>query len=182
MSENEEKDTLERDKLLVKLMIHTYDEEVNRNELIDSKNSQMIVLTGAMLTLQATLFTNLLAQKVLFNAQMINSWKILLSGIMLCSLGWIMLALFQFIKSFEFKKSFKQAPNPPFLLKMYNDDTKGIEDVFDKILNRLPKTMDNNRELMAEKVHVGDVGFKYLKYGSVFSLIFVVLFLVSMIH
>ena len=41
--------------------------------------------------------------------------------------------------------------------------------------------MDNNRELMAEKVHVGDVGFKYLKYGSVFSLIFVVLFLVSMI-
>ena len=46
MSENEEKNTIERDKLLVKLMIHTYDEEVNRNELIDSKNSQMIVLTG----------------------------------------------------------------------------------------------------------------------------------------
>ena len=60
MSENKEKNTIERDKLLVKLMIHTYDEEVNRNELIDSKNSQMIVLTGAMLTLQATLFTNLL--------------------------------------------------------------------------------------------------------------------------
>ena len=170
MSENEEKNIIERNKLLVKLMIHTYDEEVNRNELIDSKNSQMIVLTGAMLTVQATLFTNLLAQKVLFNNQMITSWKFLLSVIMLCSLGLIMLALFQFIKSFEFKKSFKQAPNPPFLLKMYNDDTKSIEDVFDKILNRLPKTMDNNRELMTEKVHIGDIGFKYLKLSSAFCL------------
>lgn len=63
MSDDE---TLKRDKLLLDLMIHTYDEEVARNELIDTKNSQMIVLTGAMLTLQATLFTNLLAQKILF--------------------------------------------------------------------------------------------------------------------
>lgn len=93
----------EKDKLLIDLMMHTYDEEVNRNELIDSKNSQMIVLTGTMLTLQATLFTNLLSQKVLFNTQMNNSWKILLSFMMLCSLGFITLALFQFIKSFQFK-------------------------------------------------------------------------------
>ena len=94
MSDDE---TLKRDKLLLDLMIHTYDEEVARNELIDTKNSQMIVLTGAMLTLQATLFTNLLAQKILFNTHISNSWKILLSGIMLCSLVGIMLALFQFI-------------------------------------------------------------------------------------
>ena len=120
--EESSEDAFKRDELLVKLMIHTYDEEVNRNELIDSKNSQMIVLTGAMLTLQATLFTNLLAQKVLFNAQMSTSWKILLSIVMLCSLGLIMLALSQFIKSFQFKKSFKQAPNPSFLLKMHNDE------------------------------------------------------------
>lgn len=180
MSETND-EILKRDKLLLDLMIHTYDEEVNRNELIDSKNSQMIVLTGAMLTLQATLFTNLLAQKILFNAEMDNSWKILLSFVMLCSLGLITLALFQFIKSFQFKKSFKQAPNPPFLLKLYNDVNISKKDVFDKILNRLPKTMDNNRELMTEKVHIGDVGFKYLKLGSAFSFVFVVLFLISVI-
>lgn len=171
----------EKDKLLIDLMMHTYDEEVNRNELIDSKNSQMIVLTGTMLTLQATLFTNLLSQKVLFNTQMNNSWKILLSFMMLCSLGFITLALFQFIKSFQFKKSFKQAPNPPFLLKLHNNDNVDEKEIFDKILNRLPKTMDNNRELMTEKVHIGDVGFKYLKYGSAFSFVFVVLFLISVI-
>ena len=142
-SDEKEVETLKRDKLLLDLMIHTYDEEVARNELIDTKNSQMIVLTGAMLTLQATLFTNLLAQKILFNTHISNPWKILLSGIMLCSLMGIMLALFQFIKSFQFKKSFKQAPNPSFLLKMYNDEEFGQKEVFDKILNRLPKTMDN---------------------------------------
>ena len=30
-------------KLLLELMIHNYDEEVARNELVDTKNSQMII-------------------------------------------------------------------------------------------------------------------------------------------
>ena len=55
-----DEETLQRDKLLLKLMIHAYDEDVARNELVDTKNSQMIILTGAMLTLQSTLFTELL--------------------------------------------------------------------------------------------------------------------------
>ena len=50
-------ETLKRDKFLLDLMIHAYDEDVARNELVDSKNSQMIVLTGVMLSLNATLFT-----------------------------------------------------------------------------------------------------------------------------
>ena len=37
-------ETLERDKLLLKLMTHVYEEDERRNELVDSKNSQMIVL------------------------------------------------------------------------------------------------------------------------------------------
>ena len=55
-----DEETLKRDKLLLDLMIHVYDEDVARNELVDSKNCQMIVLTGVMLTLQATFFTELL--------------------------------------------------------------------------------------------------------------------------
>ena len=40
-------------------MIHAYDEDLARNELVDTKNSQMTALTGVMLTLQSTLFTDL---------------------------------------------------------------------------------------------------------------------------
>ena len=50
-------ETLKKDKLLLELMTHVYDEDERRNELVDSKNSQMIVLSGAMLTLQSTLIS-----------------------------------------------------------------------------------------------------------------------------
>ena len=38
MSEDDEK-IIKQDKLLFKLMMHTYDDENKRNELIDSKNN-----------------------------------------------------------------------------------------------------------------------------------------------
>ena len=50
--------TIERDKLLLELMTHVYDEDERRNELIDTKNSQMILLSGTMLTLQSTLLVS----------------------------------------------------------------------------------------------------------------------------
>ena len=53
MSEDDEK-IIKQDKLLFKLMMHTYDDENKRNELIDSKNSQMIAFLGIMLTIQLT--------------------------------------------------------------------------------------------------------------------------------
>lgn len=62
MSDDE---TLKRDKLLLDLMIHAYDEDERRNALVDTKNSQMIILTGAMLTLQSTLFTDLFVNQFL---------------------------------------------------------------------------------------------------------------------
>ena len=64
MSDNE---TLNRDKLLLELMTHVYEEDERRNELVDSKNSQMIILSGAMLTLQSTLITKLLIDDVLLS-------------------------------------------------------------------------------------------------------------------
>lgn len=60
-------ETLQRDKLLLELMTHVYDEDERRNELVDSKNSQMIVLSGAMLTLQSTLISKLLIDDILLN-------------------------------------------------------------------------------------------------------------------
>lgn len=47
------------DGLLLELMLHVYDEDVDRNRLVDEKNSRMILLTGAMLTLEMTLLSSL---------------------------------------------------------------------------------------------------------------------------
>lgn len=77
---------LNKKKLLLKLMIHNYDEEAKRNELVDSKNSQMIVLTGAMLTLQATLFSNILVDSIISVEGIEFHWKIFVSIFMIISL------------------------------------------------------------------------------------------------
>ena len=57
----------ETNELLLQILFRNYDEEVARNELIDNKNSQMILLTGTMLTLQATLFTTGLLNEFVYN-------------------------------------------------------------------------------------------------------------------
>ena len=51
-----------RDKFLLDMMIHAYEEDERRNTLVDSKNSQMIACIGVMLTIQGSLFTYLLSQ------------------------------------------------------------------------------------------------------------------------
>ena len=60
------------DELLLKIFFRNYDEEERRNGLIDNKNSQMIVLTGTMLTLQATLFSVGLLNEFVYNKIIIN--------------------------------------------------------------------------------------------------------------
>ena len=62
-----DEETLKRDKLLLDLMIHAYDEDERRNALVDTKNSQMILLTGSMLTLQATLISKMLIDTIFSN-------------------------------------------------------------------------------------------------------------------
>ena len=44
------------EKLLLQLALHRYDEEVQRNELIDSKNKSIVAFLGVMLTIQCQSF------------------------------------------------------------------------------------------------------------------------------
>ena len=92
-----DEETLNRDKLLLDLMIHAYDEDLARNELVDNKNCQMIVLTGVMLTLQATFFTELLVNRILLNCLIGHDIKVILSVIMLVSMVLYICSLFIFI-------------------------------------------------------------------------------------
>ena len=78
--------TIERDELLLKILFRNYDEEERRNELIDSKNSQMIVLTGTMLTLQATLFTTGLLNEFVYNKIIHNPYKFWIFNLFVSSL------------------------------------------------------------------------------------------------
>lgn len=103
MSDNE---TLNRDKLLLKLMIHAYDEDLARNELVDTKNSQMTALTGVMLTLQSTLFTDLLVNQFLIKDLVPVCCKIFLSIVIIMSISLYIYSLYKFIDAYVFSVKF----------------------------------------------------------------------------
>lgn len=108
---------LKTDKLLLELMVHAYEEDERRNELIDTKNSQMIILTGAMLTLQSTLFSELLIKEIFNNSGIPSCCKLLLVIVMIISIGLYFYSMYKFINAYTFKSKFESTPNPVRLLE-----------------------------------------------------------------
>lgn len=160
-------DNIRRDKLLLDLMMHVYDEDEHRIELIDSKNGQMIILVSSIITLESTLFLNFILQAGLN----FNSEKILLF-ILIISLFYLIHALFYFIKAYEFKR-FKQAPNVDYVLALY-DKNFNEEKIFKNFLENLPKTIDVNKESISKKIAISKTAFSSLKKGVLIIVLFVI--------
>lgn len=176
MAEEEvSKEKLQMDKLLLKMMIHYYDEDERRNELIDSKNSQMIVLTGAMLTLQATLFSNLLIGTIFADTTVTYTWKVIVSLFMIISLGLLFYSMYLFINAYVFVDDFRMAPNPEWLIEYHKiDDSEELE-MIEGLLNNFNDSVKFNDKLILNKIQKGKDGFDYLKYSLILTLILIVL-------
>lgn len=56
-------DNQENEKLLLELALHRYDEEVQRNEIIDNRNKSIVAFLGVMLTIQSTILPTLIEFK-----------------------------------------------------------------------------------------------------------------------
>lgn len=179
MSENEEKNTIERDKLLLDLMIHAYDEDLSRNELVDTKNSQMIILTGAMLTLQSTLFTDLLVSQFLIKEGVPVCCKILLSVVMVISIGLYVYSLYKFIDAYAFSSKFDLVPSPELLLEQAHENVSEFN-AQAEWLGTFGETIEDNCKVIDDKVEKGKIGFIWLKRAGISTLIFLILFLFFM--
>ena len=175
MSDEVDQETIDRDKLLLDLMIHAYDEELSRNELVDSKNSQMIVLVGVMLTLQSTLFTNRLVNHFLLNDKFCFCSKILLSGVIITSFIFYGISLFCYIEAYAFSKTFNTSPTPKILSDYADKDCSSFW-VQREMLLTIGKVTDDNHVAIDEKVETGRCGFKLLKIACFTTFIFIFLF------
>lgn len=175
MNKKDSEEQLEKDKLLLKMMIHYYDEDERRNELIDSKNSQMIVLTGAMLTLQATLFSNLLIGTIFTVTNINHSWKILVSLLMIISLGLLFYSMYLFINAYVFVDDFHMAPNPEWLIEYHKIDDSEESEMIEGLLENFNESVRFNDDLIRDKIKKGEDGFKYLKYSGISTLLLIIL-------
>lgn len=171
--------TLRRDKLLLELMTHVYDEDERRNELVDSKNSQMIVLSGAMLTLQSTLISKLLIDDILLNTEMSVALccKVILSILMLSSLVGYFISMYLFIQAYTFKNDYQMVPDHESVIEC-QDDNDSEETIVSDMLNEYNKAIKKNDELIDNKVDKGRQGFFVLKISGILTLIFLILFII----
>lgn len=164
-------ESLARDEFLLDLMKHYYEEDERRNELVDSKNSQMIVLTGVMLTLQVTLFANLFVNNIL-ESSLLFCYKLGLAFLMVLSFIFYICSMYLFINAYAFNNDFLMVPDPNYLATLKEDnDTKSM--VIEKLLKTFEKSLDSNDKLINNKVKKGKWGFYLLGVGVFITLIFI---------
>lgn len=90
-------------KLLMDLALHRYDEEVVRNESIDSKNKSIVAFLGVMLTIQCTILPRLIE----FKAILSNLEIIALFSIYILSLVFFLISLMIFMSALNNLMIFK---------------------------------------------------------------------------
>ena len=76
----------------------------------------MTALTGVMLTLQSTLFTDLLVNQFLIKDLVPVCCKIFLSIVMIMSIGLYVYSLYKFIDAYVFSSKFDLVTSPELLL------------------------------------------------------------------
>lgn len=165
-----------RDKFLLDMMIHAYEEDERRNTLVDSKNSQMIACIGVMLTIQGSLFTYLLSQFFKINLLSIN---IILSVLALISLGYYIYSMKIFIDAYSFK-TFKSVPNHEYLIISAKKNSHEHNIVAD-LLGTFCDAIKYNKDVILNKINISKEGFKYFKKGGLTTVLFILVFLFSML-
>ena len=165
-----------RDKFLADLMFRVYDEDERRNELIDTKNSQMIIFIGSILTLQSTLFISPVVEYVILNNAIDWYCKIIVYFLLIVSFISYLIAIHYFIEAYVFSDKFQSSPSPKGLLDYAKDDVS-LFNVQAEVIATLKETIDENDKIINKKIIKGKKGFKWLQKACLTTFIFVLLFL-----
>lgn len=174
--ENDDDSIFKRDKFILDMMIHAYEEDERRNTLVDSKNSQMIAILGVMLTIQSSLFTFLLSNFAEINSPVMN---VILSVLTLVSLVYYVYSMKIFIDAYYFKK-FKSIPNHDYLI---NSAKKKVPEhnIVGDLIGSFGSAIKYNKDVISGKVTTAKEGFEYFKKGGLSTILFIFVFLLSML-
>lgn len=179
MSCDDEK-IIKKDTLLFKLMLHQYDDEISRNESIDSKNSQMIAFLGIMLTIQLTLFVN-----VLYAYLSGDKWPLIIKVsscvFLIFNLLLYIASINKFINAYAFSGEFKNGFNPTALFEKSKSKISE-EKLLKNLLFNYSSIIRHNHDLIENNVKKANGGFKFLKLAGIVSVLFIVYILVLMVH
>ena len=138
----EDKEELNRNKLLLDLIMHRYDEEERRNKEIDSKTNTMMPVLGFMFSLQSTLFTTLLLQ---LKTSCIG--RIHISLILIASLIFYIYSVYCFIESYKLRDDFNAVPTSKFVIDKGRDKTPHLE-IIKRMIGTYAGAIEENKKIL----------------------------------
>lgn len=160
----------QKGELLLKLASEKYLEEERRNDLIDRKNTSLVGFLGVMLSIQATLFPNLLNTKLHFN----SFWYELVILVYFLSLLSYFIAMILFFKSLNYKKF----ESTPVLEDLYKFKTRDyyLNKIINTIINNYKNVIEKNDKIMCDKINYSTKGMYALIFGIIMLILFIILF------
>ena len=146
------------EKLLLDLALHRYDEEVQRNEIIDSRNKSIVAFLGVMLTIQCTILPIL----VEFKKTLSFFQLAILYGVFLFSLMFYFSSLLVFMSTLNNINKIITVPRIDWLID-FGKNHKSLKYIIKNTLISLNKCVDDNDVILDEKNSRGNLGLKLMK-------------------
>lgn len=168
----------ERNKLLLELAFHIYEEEERRNQLIDSKNQSFVAFLGVMFTIQVTIVSNF---NSMFDNVSSNRLDFLLLLFLLSILCYIISLMF-FSLTLMFTDKFQSAPPIDKIIEFGNPTPCSEKDnnfIMSNTIVSLRKCIFDNDKIMENKTRKGNFGFLFLNVGVIFTILFILYYLFS---
>ena len=155
--------------ILLELALHRYDEEVQRNELIDSKNKSIVAFLGVMLTIQCTILPRLIEFK-----EFISDLEIIvLFSIFIASLLFYLASLLVFMSTLNNIDQIQTVPRIDWLIQ-FGKNKNSLSYIDKNTLISLNKCVEENDEILEEKNYRGNLGLKLIKCGIISTTIFII--------
>ncbi len=155
--------------ILLELALHRYDEEVQRNELIDSKNKSIVAFLGVMLTIQCTILPRLIEFK-----EFISDLEIIvLFSIFIASLLFYLASLLVFMSTLNNIDQIQTVPRIDWLIQ-FGKNKNSLSYIVKNTLISLNKCVEENDEILEEKNYRGNLGLKLIKCGIISTTIFII--------
>lgn len=145
--------SIEKNKILLRVAFHRYDEEEKRIEFIDTKANYLMVLTGVVLTIYCDFILEII------NSSM-NSKSILFLFLPVFLYG---ISMFFFMKSISLIQ-FNSTPDTKYLVN-YLDDETNVNDIIDNIVYNLDYAINVNKENIEKKIRNWRWGYLFLSIG-----------------
>lgn len=162
-----------RERLLLDLALHRYDEEVQRNEIIDSRNKSIVAFLGVMLTIQCTILPILVEFKKTLSPFDLT----ILYGVFLFSLMFYFSSLLVFMSTLNNINQILTVPRIDWLIE-FGKNNKSLKYIIKNTLISLNKCVDDNDVILEEKNSRGNLGLKLMRYGVSFTIIFILFVLI----